>query len=254
MSRTVVLIVAACFSVPAFGVVPDQYLGAWVLDLPATEGSIADSSDIPEERKPEVIERFRGLQAEIEISQNAMVFHGLSARPYSIDVTLEDLEEGSPDHTLLSGVMVDPYNKRKREMSIELHLSDSGQLSVKMESGDPLSAAIWKRDQLGTGDDSGGPPGDVIGYLDSLKACEPGEFRFSYPGFGTYSNTIVGREGDHCQVRIEHPQIRMTCNYSEAMIALLTNEQKYEDARNGVLRGSTDSEESRLMRKECSVE
>ena len=71
-------------------------------------------------------------------------------------------------------------------------------------------------------------------------------------GFGTYDNTIVGPSGARCQVEIEHPQIRMSCNYSEAMIALLTSEQKYEDARNGVLRGSTDSEESKLMSEECT--
>ena len=45
----------------------------------------------------------------------------------------------------------------------------------------------------------------------------------------------------------------MSCNYSDAMIALLTSEQKYEDARNGVLQGSTDSQESKLMSEECSV-
>ena len=139
------------------------------------------------------------------------------------------------------------------ELSIAMHLGDNGELNLKIRPDNDFDLVIWKRGEVG-GADSSGASGDAIGYLDSLKTCEPGEFEFSYPGFGTYHNTIVGRSSDGCQVHIEHPQIRMTCNYSEAMVALLTSKEKYEDARNGVLQGSTDSEESRLMSEECSVD
>ena len=155
---------------------------------------------------------------------------------------------------MLSAVMIDPDRKEEIELSIAMHLNDEGDLNLKIRPDNDFDLLIWKRGEVEGGGSSDGEPGDVLGYLDSLKTCEPGEFRFSYPGFGTYDNTIVGRSGDRCQVRIEHPQIRMTCNYTQAMIALLTSEEKYEDARNGVLRGSTDSEESKLMSEECSVE
>lgn len=251
MFRVPALIVAACLSVPAFGGVPDRYLGTWVLDLEATQRAIDSDPEISEESKAQERSRFKRLEAEIKISEEDIAFHGFSARPYFVAVTLH---EESSEHTLLSGVMTDPYNKKTMELSIELHLSDSEELNLKILPGGDLDTAIWKRGEMAAGDSAGEGPGDLIGYLDSLKTCEPGEFRFSYPGFGTYDNTIVGRDGDRCQVRIEHPQIRMTCNYSDTMIALLTSEEKYQDARNGVLRGSTDSEESKLMSEECSVQ
>ena len=95
---------------------------------------------------------------------------------------------------------------------------------------------------------------ESVTFLDSLKTCSPGAFHLSYPGFGTYDNTIIGKTGDRCQVRIEHPQITLMCNYTEATIALLTSNAKYEEARNGVLSGSTDSEESRRAAEECAPE
>ena len=44
------------------------------------------------------------------------------------------------------------------------------------------------------------------------------------------------------------------CAYSDETIALLTSAKKYQDARNGVFQGSTDSEESRRTNEECKVD
>lgn len=251
MSRLPAFLVLACLAVPAFAAVPEQYTGTWILDLEATQGAIDKDPEKSEERKAQERSRFTRLkEAEVTISEDDIEFRGFSARPYLVAVTLQ---EQSSEHTLLSGVMTDPYNKKTMELSFELHLNDDEELNFKMLPGGDLDPAIWKRGESGANGGAGEGPGGLIGYLDSLKTCSPGEFRFSYPGFGTYDNKIVGPDDDHCQVEIEHPQIRMTCNYSDTMIALLTSEQKYEDARNGVLRGSTDSEESKLMGEECSV-
>jgi len=41
------------------------------------------------------------------------------------------------------------------------------------------------------------------------------------------------------------------CDFSAETIELLTSDAKYEEARSGILSGSTDSEESRRMAEEC---
>jgi hypothetical protein len=94
---------------------------------------------------------------------------------------------------------------------------------------------------------------DPVEYLDSLKSCTPGEFSFSNLGMGEIKSTIVGQEGDHCRVTTESGGYQVVCDYSDETIALLTSEQKYEDARNRVMQGSSNSEESRRMTEECSV-
>ena len=96
--------------------------------------------------------------------------------------------------------------------------------------------------------------GDSVHYLDSLKACEPGEFVFANTGMGKFRSSIVGRNGNHCQVITEHSGHRVVCDYSDATIALLTTEQKYDDARNGILQGSTGSELSKRASEECALE
>lgn len=251
MSRIPVLLVVAGLCIPAFAEVPERFLGTWVVDKEATARIIADDPNMSPENKPGWTKRWLEVEAEARITERAISFHGFDNRPMTASVVLE---EDSKDRTLLSAVMTDPYRKTEMELSIAMHLSDNGNLNLKIRPDDDFDLVIWKRGEVGGADSSNGASGDAIGYLDSLKACEPGEFEFSYPGFGTYHNTIVGSSGDGCQVRIAHPQITMTCDYSEAMIALLTSEEKYEDARNGVLRGSTDSAESKLMSEECAVE
>ena len=77
---------------------------------------------------------------------------------------------------------------------------------------------------------------------------------FANTGIGNFRSSIVGRNGNYCQVITEHSGYRVVCDYSDATIALLTTEQKYEDARNGILQGSTGSEESKRASEECALE
>ena len=55
-------------------------------------------------------------------------------------------------------------------------------------------------------------------------------------------------------MRIVHSRFNMDCSFTDETIALLTSAKKYEDARKGVLEGSTDSEESARMNKECQIQ
>jgi len=251
MSRLLVFSMAFCLCLPAVAEVPDRFLGNWIIDKEATAKTIADDPNMPPENKPGWTKRMTAMEVGMRISEKTISFLGFETGPMTATVVLE---EESADSAMLSAVMIDPDRKEEIELSIAMHLNDEGDLNLKIRPDNDFDLLIWKRGEVEGGGSPDGEPGDVLGYLDSLKTCEPGEFRFSYPGFGTYENTIVGRSGARCQVHIEHPQIRMTCNYTQAMIALLTSEEKYEDARNGVLRGSTDSEESKLMSEECSVE
>ncbi|MDX1384631.1 MAG: hypothetical protein R3190_13345 [Thermoanaerobaculia bacterium] len=98
---------------------------------------------------------------------------------------------------------------------------------------------------------AGGQGADVVAYYDALKSCVAGEFPLQAPGFGSVTNTIEGRIEDRCRVRTRYDRFSLTCNYSDETVALLTSEQKYEEARNGIFRGSTDSEESRRVGEEC---
>ena len=95
---------------------------------------------------------------------------------------------------------------------------------------------------------------DMVAYLDALKACTPGEHHFSLPGLGKFDYAIQGPGDSGCQVMIVANGVAMQCEFSAKMVALLTTEEKYEDARNGVLQGSTDSAESELLAQECEVE
>lgn len=250
MNRLWLLMAGVLLCAPSFATVPDQYLGTWILDEEATTRTIADDPNMPAENKVGWTKRMLAMKVGMRISEKSISFHGFETGPMTASVVLE---EELADSTILSAVILDPDRKEEIELSIAMHLGDEGALNLKIRPGNDFDLLIWKRGEVGGADSSSGEAGDVIGYLDSLKTCTPGEFRFSYPGFGTYNNTIVGRDGDRCQVEIEHPEIRMSCNYSDAMIALLTSEQKYEDASNGVLQGSTDSQESKLMSEECSV-
>jgi len=94
----------------------------------------------------------------------------------------------------------------------------------------------------------------AVAYLDALKNCTPGEFQFSAAGLGESRNTILGRVSDRCQVRIVHSLVSLDCAFSDETIALLTSPQKYDDARTGTLEGSTDSEESDRVSRECKVQ
>ena len=234
-----------------FGEVPERFFGTWVVEGEATARTIADDPNMAPENKAGWTKRWIESGVEVQITESLVSFHGLEPRPINISVALE---EDSTDRTLLSAVITDPHRKEEIEASIALRLGEAGDLNVQIRPGNDFDLVIWKRTNGLAAESGTRAPGDLIAYLDNLKTCTPGKFQFSYPGFGTYLNTILGQQDNGCQVRIEPPKIKLLCSYSDKTIALLTSSAKYEDARQGVLSGSTDSEESRRVADECSPE
>ena len=235
----------------AAGQVPVRFLGIWVVDAEATASTIAADPDIYPDNKPGWTERWLTSGAEVEITEASIAFRHLEGATFDLAVSLEDDAE---DRTLLSAVLSDPSRQQEMKLSVELRLNEGGTMNLRIREENDFDLVVWQRS------DDAGPErraqvvGGAIDYLNSLRSCEPGEFRFSYPGIGTYHHTISGWEGDRCRVRSEHTQFTVMCTFSAETIELLTSEAKYEEARSGILSGSTDSEESRRMAEECRVE
>jgi hypothetical protein len=249
-SLTVVIAIAAIAGSPAtaYGQVPMSFLGTWVVDAGETAARIAADPSMAPENKPGWTERWLASGAELEITDDALSVRGLEEGPITLSVTLaEDMGDG----TLLAAVLPGSSRQEEMELSIELRMAAGGRLNLRIRGGNDFDLVVWERADAIAPERSALAPGDAIRYLDNLTACDPGDFRFSYPGFGTYHNSILGREGDRCRVRTEHSLIQLTCDFSTEAIALLTSEAKYEEARTGIVSGSTDSEESRRMAEEC---
>lgn len=244
MARLLVLLVLAASSSQALHAeVPERFHGTWALDLEATI-TAADALDPP--MPPDRREQMNREMPQVVASSNMRISQ----------TTLTLLENGADrgSFTLtpqeeLDGRAVFGAGKMG---TITLQLNEEGLLNLSATSDDDMDIMWWK--QLGSEGSEAQLPNSGVAFLDNLRSCSAGVFHISYPGFGSSKNTIIGWQGNHCQVRIEHRQVALTCNYSEATIALLTTEAKYENARKGVLSGSTDSEESQRVAAECSPE
>ncbi len=247
---TAVIAIAAIAGAPTtvHGQVPVSFLGTWVVDAGATAGRIAADPSMAPENKPGWTERWLASGAELEITDDAIILRGLEGGSIILSITLA---EDMGDATLLSAILPDPSGQEEMKVSIELRLAAVGELNLRIRETNDFDLVIWERADPVAAESSVQAPGDATEYLNNLTVCDPGDFRFSYPGFGTYYNTIVGPEGDRCRVRTEFSQIQLTCDFSAETIALLTPKAKYEEARTGIVSGSTDSEESRRMAEEC---
>ena len=250
---TAVIAIAAIAGAPTtvYGQVPVSFLGTWVVDSGATAGTIAADPSMASENKPGWTKRWLASGAELEITDDAIILRGLEGGSIILSITLA---ENMGDATLLSAILPDPSGQEEMKVSIELRLAVVGELNLRIRETNDFDLVIWERADPVAAESSVQAPGDATEYLNNLTVCDPGDFRFSYPGFGTYDNTIVGPEGDRCRVRIEFSQIQLTCDFSAETIALLTSEAKYEEARTGIVSGSTDSEESRRMAEECRLD
>ena len=233
--RLSLFLVAALASFGAFATtVPETYRGTWTLDTEASMRSIdAAETSLTPSQKDRLI---RGLTVDlkdlvVEITDSAMLFmiSGQSMRHSLVLEEEKDQQAVFPSHE--GGI-------------VTLFMEPPGLLRFTSSKDDDFDLFYFHRKSGATSEAETALGNPTVAYLDSLKSCSPGTSHLSYPGFGTYDNTIVGKDGDRCQVRIEHPQITLICNYSDATIALLTSDAKDEEARNGVLSGSTDSPES----------
>ena len=256
MKRRMVFLLTAAIGIPALAdSVPAEFHGTWGVASAATAARIAADPEMTAESKAYWAKRFTdGPESKIElhIAGDSIELPGFGA--FSVTRILEE----SPGHTSLSSLFRDPRSNNEIKVVLDFQLEEAGTLNMHLDSGgelddDDLGRVIWaRRTDVATG--SGETSGNLVHYLDSLKSCEPGEFHFTNTGMGEFRSSIVGRNGDRCRVFTEYAGHRVACSYSDTTIALLTTEQKYDEARNGVLQGSTDSEESKRLTEECALE
>lgn len=239
-----IFLIAATSSYALLAAVPENFLGVWAIDHESTIRAV-DASDPP--LSPELRDRMmKGLQGPLnglllEIDKNSMSFKTAEGT-MTFSLVLEEEEE---NRAVFSS---------SEAGTVTLTLDSEERLNFRTSRDDDFDFVYFQQQGSGAGTSTASAQSDSVSFLDSLKNCVPGIFHISYPGFGTSKNTIIGKNGDRCQVRVEHSQISLNCNYTDATIALLTTEAKYEDARKGVLSGSTSSEESQRVAEECSPE
>ena len=95
---------------------------------------------------------------------------------------------------------------------------------------------------------------EYVKYLDNLKVCSPYTYSYKHPlvkGF-TGKNIIKGKKGRKCHhVYIMPDGMELDCQHTMATLAVLTSPQEYENAKKGILSGSSDSAASEAMNREC---
>lgn len=242
LKQLAVFTVAATTSLASFATVPAAFQGVWSLDSDATMRAIeAAAALLTPAQKDRLV---RGVTVDlkdfvVEITDDTMTYK-IPGQTMVIPLVLE---ENAGDRATFSSTEAG---------MVTMQIGPQGLLNHQASRDDDFDLFYFRREGATASTSETSSPNPSVAYLDSLKGCTPGDFQLAYPGLGTFDNTIVGRNGDRCQVRIAHPQITLLCNYSDATIALLTSEAKYEEARNGVLSGSTDSPESQRAAEECA--
>ncbi len=227
--------------------VPERYKGTWTLDKVASAANLAiwNGPDADKDRFSRELERMK--QMSLTVTADQLIFEQggrIDAEPVGVASVGDDalaLED------------------RAGRGQFTLRLLDDEILLLEFGGQPPM--AFSRAASAGTADASrsrttaaSSSSAALIAYMEALKTCTPGDYPAILPGFGEIQNTIEGRTGATCRVRTGRPGTILTCDYSEETIALLTSAQKVEDARNGVFRGSTDSEESRRVNEECRLE
>ena len=267
--RPVIAILAWMLSSPIYAddQIPQQFQGTWHLDVEATTLAIEADESLPAEmanvwaeQKNAIIEYDRIISA--DTITTSMRIKGRDEQRDGVPERGANQVEYDADK---GGFMVfvmrqDPRHcptgcTPEQERFFHLRIREDGSLQVResrmsgWDRSDPLlrSMVFRKPDGAVTGN-------DAVAYLDALKSCTPGEHRFSYAGLGNFENTIQGQGDAGCRVNMVANGIRLQCEFSAETIELLTRPEKYEDARNGVLQGSTDSEESIRMNEECEFD
>jgi hypothetical protein len=263
MHRSVITLAAAllCGTLSARAQVPEKYLGTWVLDSEASKKEISDQ--VTAQAAESALKELD--RVECAISADKMVITstfkpgvGESGPRQREEYRFKSKEEG-PESTVLS--ITESGGQPRENEALHLRLMDDGSLRVRhskangWDSGDEVSRhMVFRKDQGAAATGAAKAPNQALAYLDSLKACAPGQFSFSYPGQGEYRDIILGKDGENCLVRIVHSGSNIDCSFTEKTIGMLTNAQKYASARRGQLQASTDPAETERINKECRMQ
>lgn len=246
-----VFVVAIGFASNVSGQVPDRFVGLWIVNAASTSDAISADPNMDPDNKPGWTKRWLDSGAELDVIESSIEFRSPESGTMDFSVTsAEDLVS----HVVISAAIRGSSLQEEMELTVELHLSDLGELNFRIREENDFDLIIWQRRDDLPGENVARAPGTTIDYLESLELCMQGDFHLSYPGLGSVHNTILGRDGDRCHVRTQSSEVQLTCYFSAETIALLTSEVKYEEVRSGIFSGSTSAEESKRMEAECRVE
>jgi len=246
-----VLVFAIGFASDVSGQVPDRFVGMWIVNAASTSDVISADPNMNPENKPGWTKRWLDSEAELEIIENSITFQSPDSGTMDFSVTsAEDLV----NRVVISAAIRGPSLQEEMELTVELRLSDLGELNFRIREENDFDLIIWRRRDDLPGESVAQALGTTIDYLESLESCMQGDFHLSYPGLDSVRNTILGRDGDRCNVRSQSSEVQLKCYFSVETIALLTSEVKYEEVRSGIFSGSTSAEESKRMEAECRVE
>jgi len=95
---------------------------------------------------------------------------------------------------------------------------------------------------------------EYVEYLDNLKVCSPHTHSYKHPFVADFiaKNIIKGKKGDKCHaVYIMPGGMELDCQHTMATLAVLTSPKEFENAKKGILSGSSDSAASEAMNREC---
>ena len=253
MRSMLVLLCAGFCSVAIADEIPSTFRATWGVDAAGTAEVIHADPEMTSENKTYWAERFKeGPESKMQLMISKS---GLEIAGFGVFSLVEILEESTTSVRFLSLVR-DPGSGQEMELTVTLAERGDGTLNVQVDSGgmvddDDFDRIVWAR--LGEAQPVAAK-GGVVEYLQSLEQCAPGEFVIRVGGMGDVRSVIEGPNGDRCRVVTEVSDSRLVCDYSQETISLLTSAEKYEDARSGILQGSTDSPESKRASEECALE
>ena len=248
--RTLTIALLATIAAPLLAqtTIDEKFQATWVLDEAASQAYISDSDSYNDLEKQTLLQRLPGMAGpgmKITVTGGSLAFQTGTRRPD--DDPIDVIEQGS-DFVVIA-------NPGDHSQTATLRLINDDELSIE-GLGDFEGVVFLRADSTAAvaAPAGQGAGADVVAYYDALKECTPGEYPLEAPGFGSFTHTINGTSEGRCSVHTKYKQFSLTCAYSDETIALLTSAKKYEDARNGVFEGSTDSEESRRTNEECAVD
>ena len=242
---TIGLLVIAAASLPSRAAdIPERFQGTWTIDFDATE-SMWDAWGEKSGKQNSLKRQLKRMQAE-----NARI-------TFTGDQMILENDDGDRDvdpitvlETHEQFVILSRDNSPGNHMRLSIDSADALVLSAVSGAEPPTKLVRREASSDGSSLEQGS---DVVAYLDALAECRTGTFPTVMPGVGSIDNIIDGRDAGRCLVRTAMLGREIVCRYSNETIALLTSPDKYEDARNGVIRGSTGSEESRRVGEECTT-
>lgn len=93
-------------------------------------------------------------------------------------------------------------------------------------------------------------------WMDNLKTCNPSTISVTMPLFHmniVQTNTIIGREGDLCLVKMVNEMSILDCRFTPEAIQSLTRDELYKNLEAGIIKGSTSDPSTEFINEQCVV-